>query len=321
MRIKIWGCRGSLPVAMSTVRVRAKLQTALKAAAGRKFETDAALEKFISEELPWAATHTFGGNTSCVQIDAGGPEYIICDMGSGLREFGVSMMAAHGPARPQIYNFFMSHLHWDHIMGFPFFPPAYIPGNIIRIHACHPDPRAAFLRQQSAPCFPVNFETLSATIEFIPVRPDEAMQIAGVTVRALLQNHEGDSYGYRFEKGGKSVVYTTDSEHKPEDIDSRDRFVEFFRHAGLVIFDAQYSLAEAVSLKEDWGHSSNIAAVELCHQSHADHLLLFHHEPAFDDTMLHRIWQETIRYEELMRDGGAPPLRVSSAYDGLELDL
>ena len=319
MRVKIWGCRGSLPVAMSTNRVRAKLQVALKAAAGRTFDSEAALEKFISDELPWPASHSFGGNTSCVQISSGSPEYVICDMGSGLREFGVSMMMAHGPARPQIYNFFMSHLHWDHIMGFPFFPPAYIPGNKIRIHSCHPDPRAAFLRQQSAPCFPVHLDQLSADIEFVAMRPGEAISVAGTRVHALLQNHEGDSYGYRFEKDENSIVYTTDSEHKPEDVAGAARFVEFFRNAGLVIFDAQYSLADMVSLKEDWGHSSNISAVELCHQAHVKRLLLFHHEPAYDDTMLYQIWQETIRYEELMRADGASPLLVSSSYDGLEV--
>lgn len=321
MRVKIWGCRGSLPVAMSTTRVRDKLQAALKAAAGRKFENDAALDSFISDELPWAASHTFGGNTSCVQIDTGSPEYIICDLGSGLREFGVSALMAHGPAKPQTYNIFMSHLHWDHIMGFPFFPAAYIPGNQIRIHSCHPDPRAAFLRQQSAPCFPVHLDRLSADIEFITMRPGETINVAGAQVRALLQNHEGDSYGYRFEKDGMSVVYSTDSEHKPEDTGGAARFVEFFRDADLVIFDAQYSLADSVSLKEDWGHSSNISAVELCHDGHVKHLLLFHHEPAYDDNMLYRIWQETIRYEELMRADGAPPLRVSSSYDGLEVHL
>ncbi len=321
MRVKIWGCRGSLPVAMPTVQVRDKLQAALKVAAGRKFDSDADIDRFISKELPWATSHSFGGNTSCVQIDTGSREYIICDMGSGLREFGVSMMAAHGPAKPQIYNIFRSHLHWDHIMGFPFFPSAYIPGNIIRIHSCHPDPRAAFLRQQSAPCFPVHLDQLSASIEYVAMQPGEAITVAGAQVRALLQNHEGDSYGYRFEKENKSVVYTTDSEHKPEDTEGTARFVEFFRDAGLVIFDAQYSLADTVSLKADWGHSSNISAVELCRHGHVKHLLLYHHEPAYDDNMLYRVWQETIRYEELMRDGGAPMLRVSSAYDGMEIAL
>lgn len=321
MRVHIWGCRGSLPVAMSSVRVRDKLREALRAAGGRKLDTDAAIEQFLTEEIAWPISHTFGGNTSCVQIDTGGPEYIICDLGSGLREFGVSMMASHGPGKPQIYNVFSSHLHWDHIMGFPFFPSAYIPGNIIRIHSCHPDPRAAFLRQQSAPCFPVDFNTLGSSIEFITMLPGVPVEAAGAKVTALLQNHEGDSYGYRFEQDGKSVIYSTDSEHKPEDALATQRFSDFFSGSDLVIFDAQYSLAEAVSLKEDWGHSSNVAGVELCHKAGVKHLLLYHHEPAYDDAMLYRIWQETIRYEELMRPADSNLLRVSSAFDGMEIEV
>lgn len=321
MRVKIWGCRGSLPVAMSTARVREKLRVALHAAAGRRFDTDAAIDQFLADELPWPASHTFGGNSSCVQIATGSAEYIICDLGSGLREFGASMLAAHGPGKPQIYNVFSSHVHWDHIMGFPFFPQAYIPGNKIRIYSCHPDPRAAFLRQQSAPCFPVDFNTLGASIEFVPLRPGETAEVAGAKIQALLQNHEGDSYGYRFEAGGRSVIYSTDSEHKPENVDAARRFTDFFRNADLLIFDAQYSLAEAVSLKEDWGHSSNVAGVELSHAAGVKHLLLYHHEPAFDDTMLYRIWQETIRYEELVRPENGDVLRVSSAYDGMELEI
>src|SRR5579872_4142010 len=109
MKIRIWGCRGSLPVALSATKVRSKVKTALTAAKGRAFTDDAAMDRFISEELPWAVTNTFGGNSSCVQIDAGHSEYILCDAGSGLREFGVSMMVQHGPAKPQVYNLFMSH--------------------------------------------------------------------------------------------------------------------------------------------------------------------------------------------------------------------
>ncbi len=279
------------------------------------------MEKFITDELPWPVSNTYGGNTSCVQIDVGSEEYFICDLGSGLREFGASVLAAHGPAKPQTYNFFVSHVHWDHIMGFPFFPPAYIPGNTVRIHSCHPDPRAAFMRQQSAPCFPINFNSLGANIEFVALQPGAPIVVAGVTVSALLQNHEGDSFAYRLEQAGKSVVYSTDSEHKPEDIEDEKRFANFFRDSDLVIFDAQYSLADTVSLKEDWGHSSNVAGVEICHQAGVKQLLLYHHEPAYDDAMLYRIWQETIRYEELMRGENDKPLVINSARDGLELQL
>ena len=161
-------------------------------------------------------------------------------------------MARHGFASPQTYHIFMSHLHWDHIMGFPLFTPAYIPGNRIRIYGCHDVLEEAFRRQHGAPSFPVEFDQLAAQIEFIRLEPGRSYDVAGLSVRAMLQAHSGDSYGYRFEHGGKSVVYSTDSEHKLEDQELTNAFVEFFRNADLVIFDAMYALADAVSVKADW---------------------------------------------------------------------
>lgn len=321
MKATIWGCRGSLPVAMSAATVRDKVKSALRTANGRSFRDDVELERFVTEELPWPVANSYGGNSSCVQIDTGSEEYVLCDLGSGLREFGAAAIARHGPGKPQIYNIFLSHIHWDHIMGFPFFPASYIPGNKIRIYSCHPDPKLAFTRQQSAPCFPVDFSVLAADIEFIAMQPGKPVQVAGATVRAIKQYHEGDSFGYRFEKDGKAIIYSTDSEHKQDNPEAAALFADFFRRADLVIFDAQYSLAETVSLKEDWGHSSNVAGVELCHMAQAKHLLLYHHEPAFNDEALHRIFLETIRYEQLARPDGQPPLKVSSAFDGMELNV
>jgi phosphoribosyl 1,2-cyclic phosphodiesterase len=212
---------------------------------------------------------------------------------------------------------FMSHLHWDHIMGFPFFMPAYLPGNRIRIHGCHAALEEAFRRQHAAPSFPVDFARLGAAIEFVTLEPGREYEVAGLRVRAKKQLHGGDSYGYRFEMGGKSVVYSTDSEHKRDDPAETEAFVEFFRDADLVIFDAMYSLADAISVKEDWGHSSNIVGVELCQLARARHLCLFHHEPINDDATIARILTETRRLEEITRRG--PGLEISAAYDGLEL--
>src|SRR5437763_1222437 len=134
-----------------------------------------------------------------------------------------------------------------------------------------------------------------------------------------LQLHGGDSYGFRFEHDGKSVVYSTDSEHKLEDRHEAEAFAGFFRNADVVIFDAMYALAEAISVKADWGHSSNIVGVELCQMAHAKHLVLFHHEPANNDATLEGLLKEARRFEELTR--GEVPLKVSAAYDGLEIDL
>jgi ribonuclease BN (tRNA processing enzyme) len=163
----------------------------------------------------------------------------------------------------------------------------------------------------------VDFGQLGSTIEFVRLAPGESYEIAGLRVTAKRQFHSGDSYAYRFERAGKAVVYSTDSEHKLDDAASAAGFADFFRDADLVIFDAMYSLADAFSIKEDWGHSSNVVGVELCQMAGVRHLCLFHHEPAHDDERLTAIWRETERLEELTR--GERPLRVTAAYDGLEL--
>jgi phosphoribosyl 1,2-cyclic phosphodiesterase len=319
MRVRFWGTRGSIPVALTVADMRDRLAQALVAASGRRFESFGEAHAFVQKELPLSLSHTFGGHTSCVELVTGSDEYFVCDIGSGARPFGEHVLARQG-GRPATVHIFMSHMHWDHIMGFPFFGPAYVPGTRIRIYGCHALLEQAFRLQQSPPCFPVSFEQLAADIEFVKLAPEETAEVSGVKVMAQVQHHSGDSYGYRFEKDGRSVVYTTDSEHKLEDRAQTERFVRLFRDADLVIFDAMYSLAEAVSVKEDWGHSSNVVGVELCQMARAKHLVLFHHEPANNDAAIETAFRDARRLEELTR-AEAPPLRISAAYDGLEIDL
>jgi phosphoribosyl 1,2-cyclic phosphodiesterase len=320
MRVRFWGTRGSIPVALTPADIRDKLAQALVAASGRRFESFGEAYAFARDALPFAVTHTYGGHTSCVEIESrvDSDEYFVCDMGSGARPFGAHVLARQG-GRPATVNVFMSHVHWDHIMGFPFFGPAYVPGTTLRIHGCHDVLEAAFRLQQSPPCFPVSFDELNARIEFVRLVPGETREVGGIKVTPKLQRHSGDSFGFRFEAQGKALVYSTDSEHKFEDPAETTSFVEFFRHADLVVFDAMYSLAEAVSVKADWGHSSNIIGVELCQMAQAKHLMLFHHEPANNDAIIEGVLKDARRLEELTR--GAQALRISAAHDGLELDL
>jgi ribonuclease BN (tRNA processing enzyme) len=205
-------------------------------------------------------------------------------------------------------------------MGFPFFAPAFDPTVTIRIHAGHPDAEQAFRRQQEEISFPVPFDWLRADIEFVQLTPGEVHGVDGMRVETILQHHSHGSYGFRFTNAdGRTVIYSTDSEHKLENMAVEAAFIDFFRDADLVICDTMYSLADSVSMKEDWGHASNLVAVDLCHQAAAKCLALFHHEPTYEDEDIQRMHQESIRYEELTRNGEA--LEVICAYDGLEVRL
>jgi phosphoribosyl 1,2-cyclic phosphodiesterase len=316
IRIRFWGTRGSLPAPLDARGVAAKLRTALRLARKRGIALDDdALDAFIAD-LPFDVRGTYGGNTSCVQLDVGHRELTICDAGSGLRAFGDAALGRFGSA-PQTYNLFLSHVHWDHIMGFPFFRPAYIAGNVIRIHACHADARTALEREFGPPSFPVEFDRLPATIEFVRLEPERTYEIGGFTVRATPQHHPGRSFGYRFSTPDATVVYATDSEHAFSSTDEEAPFVALFRDADVLIFDAMYSLGESVSLKEDWGHSSNIVGVELAQRANVRHLVLFHHDPNNDDPAIDRYVDQTRRFEEITRRG--PGIRISAAYDGREI--
>jgi phosphoribosyl 1,2-cyclic phosphodiesterase len=320
MRVRFWGTRGSLPVAMRADTVRDKLVSGVLAASGRHFADRAAAAAFVDDELDFAVRGSFGGASSCVEIEAGDGNFIVCDLGSGLREFGLDAMRRAADGHPRRYHIFLSHLHWDHIMGFPFFVPAFDPEATIIIHSGHADAETALRRQQEEISFPVAFDWLRARIEFVTLAADVPHRIGGVDVTLMEQYHSHKSYGYRFDSGGKSVVYSTDSEHRSDQMDTEERFEAFFSRADLVVCDTMYSLGDTVSLKQDWGHSSSLVAIDLCRMARAGTLALFHHEPTYSDAQLQTIHAEAISYEALTR-GDAAQVAVICAYDGLEVEV
>ena len=329
MKVRFWGTRGSLPVAQKSTAICDKVAAALVAADGRRFADVAEARSFAASELDFAVSGTYGGATSCVEIVAGGAgdadgesggAFIVCDLGSGLREFGLDAMARCAAGHARVYHVFLSHLHWDHIMGFPFFVPVFDPGATIVIHSGHADAEQALRRQQEEISFPVAFDWLRAKISFRTLETGRAYEIGAVKVELIEQQHSHRSFGYRFtDAAGKTVVYSTDSEHKIDNMAAESAIVSFFDGCDLVICDTMYSLADSISMKEDWGHSSNIVAIDLCHQARARVLALFHHEPAYSDADIRRMHQESIRYEELTREH--TPLAVICAYDGLTVEV
>ena len=320
MRVRFWGTRGSLPVAPRADMIRHKVARALLAADGRRFADEAEAMAFARDELDFATGRSYGGATSCVEIEgAADGSFVVCDMGSGLRDFGIDAVRRCAAGHPKVYNFFLSHLHWDHIMGFPFFGQAFDPSVTIVIHGGHADIERALRRQQEEISFPVAFDWLKADIRFVPLAPGNDYTIAGMTVRMIEQCHSHLSYGYRFTRGDKTVIYSTDAEHRIDDMENERAFEAFFTGADIVVCDTMYSLADSVTMKADWGHSSALVAVDLCHAAGAGTLVLFHHEPTYSDDDIQRMHRDTLRYEEINRLD-RPPLNVVCSYDGLELD-
>lgn len=319
MKVVIWGSRGSLPASVKSKTIRNKIYRAIEAARGYNLKSKKDIEQFIDKQLPFSVRGGYGTNTSCVEIRDGknNEEYVIFDSGSGIRDFGNYVMQKGKIS--SIFHIFLSHLHWDHIYGLPFFVPAYIKGNRLNFYGFHDNIEQVFINQQKSPCFPVPLHFMQSEKRFTKLKLEEEYEIAEFRVKGIEQNHPQISYGYSFEKEGKKIVYSTDSEHKYNSNDEDYPFVEFFRNADLLIFDTQYSLADAIYVKEDWGHSSNIIAVELAVRAGVKHLCMYHSENTHDDVTLDKMLRETINYASIYDK--SYPLKISLAYDGLEIDV
>ncbi len=232
---------------------------------------------------PGSDTARVGGNTSTVEVCCGDSR-IVLDAGTGLRALGQRMLAK-GESRK--LTLLLSHYHWDHIQGLPFFTPLYLPGTEVEIvgqRAGLYGVREALEHQMTAPVFPVRFSDLAAT--FVPreVRPRDTFRVGDATVRVARGNHPGGVLAYRIDYAGQSIVYATDTEHyaclDPE-------LLALAEGASLLVYDAQYTpeeyRGERGPSKVGWGHSTNVAAAELARAAGVGRLALFHHEPTRDD--------------------------------------
>lgn len=269
--------------------MRSRVRRILLFASGKTWKDDGEVEAFL-EGLPAGVASFTGGNTPCVQweIPDINDELVVFDAGSGLRLLGEKWRSIAPDLRPQKIHLFLSHLHWDHLQGLPFFLPLYDRDVSLVIHGCHKSIPDALERQMSPPFFPVPFGLVSERVEFDLQEPGSVFDLGrGRIVKTIVQNHPGMSLGFRCEAMGKTFVYSSDCEHKEAEARIENYpFIDFFQNADLLIADAQYSYTEARFSKADWGHSSNIAVVDLAARAKVNKLILFHHDPASSDELL-----------------------------------
>jgi phosphoribosyl 1,2-cyclic phosphodiesterase len=313
MKVKFWGTRGSIPTPVSPAVIEEKIRQALRGAVGIDLSKEEAVERYL-QRLPLETRHTVGGNTACIEVRAG-QQLLILDAGSGLRLLGYELLKTEFGRGQGVADFLISHTHWDHIQGLPFFGPGFIAGNRLTFHSPHAHLEEAFVQQQAEMFFPVPLSLLSADLRFRGLPAQTWSQIGDVRVYPLKMEHPGKSYSYRIEYDSASLVYATDAEYKHVDRNSTQVFVDFFRNADLLIFDAQYSLHEALD-KTDWGHSSPIMGAELAHRAGVQRLALFHHDPLSDDRTIFAGLQQAETY--LANRGSS--CQVIIAREGLQIE-
>ncbi len=276
MKVRFWGVRGSIP-------------------------------------SPGSTTQKYGGNTACIELRVG-PEdrLIIIDAGSGIRSLGNSLMARDLPKGPIKADIFLSHTHWDHIMGYPFFTPIYIPGTKLKVHgpmSFEDDPLEEVVGgQMKYRYFPINLGELASSVEYVRLKENPHIDLGGgLRLSTKLLNHPITALGYRFEYDGRVVCTCYDTEPfrnlfitDPDDpaydeamaLEGNEVAVEqnlaveqFFAGADLLICDAQYTDAE-YSARINWGHTTMEYAIGAANRAGVKKLAMFHHDPDRSDAAL-----------------------------------
>lgn len=317
MKIRFWGVRGSLATPLSNASLKEKITASLELAVEAGLSDKEAVDGFF-ETLPEHVRLTAGGNTTCLEIMAG-ETCLIMDAGTGIRPLGVDLMQRAGN-NPITAHILISHTHWDHICGLPFFIPAFIPTSNITVYGSHPDLEGRLRHQQDYEFFPV---PLAPAFKFVQLDRREglstaALDIGPVSVEAIPLNHPGGCYGYRVTHAGKVVVFATDSEYKDPSTEALKPYVDFFRDADAVIFDAQYSMEENVE-KEDWGHSNMFTGVDMALEAGVKRMFFTHHEPANEDLRLWDNLDQAKRYLSLQDP--ASDLQLELAVEGPIIDI
>lgn len=290
MKIRFWGVRGSIP-------------------------------------CPGPQTQKYGGNSACIELRVGdGQRLVIIDAGSGIRQLGSYLMQHDLPKGPIRTDIFLSHTHWDHIMGFPFFVPIYVPGTKMKVYGpvtFEDDGLEEVVGgQMKYRYFPVNFGELASEIDYVRIKEDPCMDLGdGLLLATKLLNHPVTALGYRFQYGGKSVctcydtepfrnLFITDREHPDYDevmaeegeevaAEQNHMVEQFFAGADLLIHDSQYTEAEYQQGRKNWGHSSFEHAIAAANRVGVKRLALFHHDPDRTDEQLDelaRVYCEPGRY-------------------------
>ncbi|MGG6294215.1 MBL fold metallo-hydrolase [Leptolyngbya sp. AN02str] len=260
---------------------------------------------------PGSETVRYGGNTSCIEMRVNG-QLLIFDGGTGLRVLGQSLLRE----MPLRANMFFTHSHWDHIQGFPFFVPAFVPTNTFKIYgAIAPNGSTIEQRlndQMLHPNFPVPLQIMGADLTFCDLDVGETVEIGEVVVENALLNHPGEAVGYRVNWNNHAVAYITDTEHFPDRLD--ENVLWLARDADVMIYDATYTDEEYYSEKSPkigWGHSTWQEAVKVAKEANVKKLIIFHHDPLHSDDFMDQIKADTLAH--------FPNSDV--AYEGMEIDV
>lgn len=320
MNVHFWGVRGSIPAPLTPIQIQNRITAVVQRMTAKDVRDADSRERFMAS-LPKWLFGTVGGNTSCVEVKTVDGDTLVLDAGSGLRELSEYISGQKESAGGRTYHVFLTHFHWDHLQGLPFFKPGYNPANRIIFYSTNPDLRTLLNRQMEAPFFPVPFEGpdgFRAKLDFVHLSDnDNGIRVGNTHILWHDMDHPGGCVAYRIEDAGKVFIYATDTELNRENFERNEKNTRFFSCADAVVMDSQYTMNEAIQ-KTGWGHSSFSMTVDFALNWEFKKLILFHHEPTYSDKKLYALKQSASWYSD---DSGNGTVDVEIACEGMEFEL
>ncbi len=319
MKVKLWGVRGSYPTTLSTETIEEKIVKALTLARPGDISSEESLKAFV-ETLPLSIKGTYGGNTTCIEVRTSSGELIIIDCGSRLINLGKTLMNEEFGSGKGAASVFLTHTHWDHIQGIPFFSPLYVKGNRFNFYSPVDDLEGRINYQQAGTHFPISFNNMLSSKRFFQVKPDEFFYVNDIKIFVKTMPHPGGAYAVRIEDGDSVFVYTSDCEFSINEIELIDSYESLFKDADVLVFDAQYTFQESLIEKISWGHSSASIAIDIARMYNVKNLVLFHHDPNYDDQKLDSVLSNAVTYLN-MNKKGEHDVALSLAREGSVFDI
>lgn len=313
MKISFWGVRGSIATPLRPHQVESRISAVVSRIKASDLESAESREAFIAN-LPPFLKGNVGGNTTCIEITLDDGTEIIIDAGSGIRELGNSIMAKKRPIKN--FNIFFTHFHWDHINGLPFFDPAYIPGNRLNFYSPLENFQTYLQNQMQFPYFPVTMDVMNAEKHYYRLK-ERQLELGSATIQWRPVKHPGGCISYKFTENGKSFIFSTDTELTEKDFRKTEENIKFYGNCDILVLDSQYTLEEAIE-KYDWGHSSYSLAVDFAAEWRIPTLVLFHHEPKYNDKKVFGIQKSARWYSRHLENS---PQNIYLAREGLEFKL
>nr|MDA3809691.1 MBL fold metallo-hydrolase [Spirochaetaceae bacterium] len=223
MKIKIWGCRGSIPVPLNNKQYKTKMNSILQRVKPEYLESEQSRQKYINS-LPFYLKKIIGGNTTCIEIRDEENNVVIIDTGSGARELGNSLLQEFHPGTQAEFNILYTHTHWDHICGLMFFAPMYIPSFHFTFWSMFDDLKKRLVSQQNAKFFPIDFEYMASKKEIRQFPIGKTISINNLKITSMEMNHPGGCLGYRIEEKGSVFTFCTDTEFNFDNKDESKKY-------------------------------------------------------------------------------------------------